>query len=207
MSESTRIHWNNLFRSPKQRLMLAQMITGIIIIGLEHPRPLYRSNVTVADFILFFLALSATLGTLVRLADVLQENHPIRKVFGATLWFRMELRFTGLAAAVLHCFAWAVLLAAIGALRYPVLSIIGSVFGFIASVLYLIDWWQLFQERPVPRGEIGIEEGQQSPMDTGDHVEGKYLAVNLASVPLVHQFGESDKINKDPRNVQPNSYI
>ncbi|XP_053682020.1 uncharacterized protein LOC128732725 [Sabethes cyaneus] len=207
MPESIRVHWKNLLRSRKQQLMLAQVITGIIIIGLEHPRPLYRNNVTVADFILFFLALSATLGTLVRLADVLQESHPIKKVFGASLWFRMELRFTALAAAVLHCSAWAVLLAAIGSLWYPVLSIIGSVFGFIASVLYLIDWWQLFQQRPTPRGEIGIEAGPQPPIETADHVEGKYLAVNLASVPLVHQFGQPEKANKDPRNVQPNNYI
>ncbi|XP_055525158.1 uncharacterized protein LOC129718414 [Wyeomyia smithii] len=179
------LSWNG---SRKQRLMVAQVMSGVVILGVDFPRPIYWHSSSVADFFLFFVALTATLLSVVRLADELQRGHPIRKIFGAAMWFRSELRFTGWAAVVLHFSAWAVLLAAIASVWYLVLSIIGSVFGFAASILYLIDWWGLFRERHVVREKIGGKT-----VETADYVEkGKYLAVNLASVPLVGQIGQPE---------------
>ncbi|XP_055525157.1 uncharacterized protein LOC129718413 [Wyeomyia smithii] len=196
MAETKHFYWNG---SRKQRLILAQVITGLVIIGVEFPRPIIWHTATVADFFQFFIALTATLLSGVRLADELQQDHPIRKVFGAALWFQSELRFTGLAAVMFHCSAWAVLLATFGYVWYPALSIIGIIFGLAASILYLINWWGLFQERHVVRGEIGGET-----VKNADNVgEGKYLA----SVPLVGQIGQPEKVNKDPRVVEPNNYI
>ncbi|XP_055524563.1 uncharacterized protein LOC129718149 [Wyeomyia smithii] len=203
MAETVRLDWSNLLRSRKQRLILAQVVTGVVILGVDFPRPIYRHSSSVADFFLFFVALTATLLSVVRLVDELQLDHPIRKVFGAALWFQSELRFTGLAAVILHCSAWAVLLATIGYVWYPALSIIGIIFGWAASILYLINWWWLFRERHVVRGDNGEET-----VETADNVEeGKYLAVNLASVPLVGQIGQPEKEAKFPRTVEPNNYI
>ncbi|XP_053681793.1 uncharacterized protein LOC128732543 [Sabethes cyaneus] len=177
MFESARQYWNVL-RSPENRLRVAQVVIGIIVLGVEFPKPLYYSDVSMADYILFFFTFNATLLTLVRLIDTIRADHPIEKVFGEELWFRTELRFTGLMTLALCFSAWAVFLVAIAVIYFPAQNIVGGVFGFALSGLYLVDWWQLFQKRRSARADTGADDAELA-VGRADDVKGSFLAVNL----------------------------
>ncbi|XP_055524565.1 uncharacterized protein LOC129718150 [Wyeomyia smithii] len=169
MFSSIRLYW----------LKGAQMVLGFVVIGLEHPRLNYDNQYNTADAILLTITLSATLVTTVILMDAFK--HTIRKVFGETSWFQLELRFTGLVFLALAYSSWIVFLRAIGEHRNPAPRITVSVLGSVLSVLYLINWWQLFRERHIARDEL---EPDLMTVKVGND-SGCQLAANLATRPLI----------------------
>ncbi|XP_058444131.1 uncharacterized protein LOC131425891 [Malaya genurostris] len=146
-SRPSRFDWDVL-KSPKGILKVTQVVLGIIIIGLEHPRPL--SNYTDTDYVLFFVAIYATLATLVILIDALQKSHYAEKSFGSKFWFRIELRYTGIVGIVFQILACWVLINALHFWQVPVLNVVGSGFAFLVSIVYLVDWWRLFSGNSIP---------------------------------------------------------
>ncbi|XP_053681794.1 uncharacterized protein LOC128732545 [Sabethes cyaneus] len=158
----------------KNRLKLAQVIIGINLVGLEVFRIVYRVRPCLpTDFHLAFVTFSATFVTVVRLVNAVKENHPIEKAFGRDLWFRLQLRSAGIAALALYCSSWTSLLTVFGLFLHPQLLIVSTVFGFVLTTLYLIDWWQLFRKRPSAIAETGDAE---SATEQTDNVKGSFLA-------------------------------
>ncbi|XP_053681556.1 uncharacterized protein LOC128732336 [Sabethes cyaneus] len=147
------VDWDVL-RSYKGGLKLAQVVVGIIILGLEHPRP----NNATPDYILFFATLNATIVTVVVLVDLLSTKQPPANDLGAKLWARVELRYAGFFALVLHCLAYWVLIGAINLYTVPVVKILSSVFAFVASGLYLADFWRLWRLNFGGAGGIAPEQ-------------------------------------------------
>ncbi|XP_058443125.1 uncharacterized protein LOC131425327 [Malaya genurostris] len=140
----SRFDWDVL-KSQKGILKVTQVVLGIIIIGLEHPRP--RSPYTEADYILFFVAFYGTLATLVFLINALQKTHYVEKTFGSKFWSGFELRYTGIVGIVFQILACWVLIRALNFWWVPELNVVGSVFAFLVSIAYLVDWWRLFSEQ------------------------------------------------------------
>ncbi|XP_058827751.1 uncharacterized protein LOC131687668 [Topomyia yanbarensis] len=144
----------DVLKTWKGALKLAQLVAGIIILGLEHPRPKLPTYSTV-DGLLFFITLYVTIATLVILVDALQKTHPVRNTFGPYHWFRVELYFTGLVAVGLHILGFLVLMSAVSYWWVPELNLAGSVIALVASALYFIDWWRLFSGRSAVVAETG----------------------------------------------------
>ncbi|XP_055538967.1 uncharacterized protein LOC129726378 [Wyeomyia smithii] len=141
------LDWDVL-RSYRGALKLAQIVVGIVVLGLEYP----RAHLSVAEYILFFVTLNVTFVTFVVLLDsLLKKRFSVENTFGAKLWPLVELRFTCGVALVLHCLAFWTLMGTINLWWITAQRALGSVFAFVASALYFADWWRLFSGRSAPK--------------------------------------------------------
>lgn len=143
-------------------LNLGQIVSAIVILALTRvrDRPMGRSgefqSFPEAPYI--FLAINAMAATFILLGDSLLTTRPLRCVFTPTLWFQVQLWFTGCAALMYHVLAYYVL---ITSLKYYGLenNTISGAFGFVAAALYLVDWYRKFSKRHYFNQESGPELG------------------------------------------------
>ncbi|XP_062548109.1 uncharacterized protein LOC134213260 [Armigeres subalbatus] len=93
-----------------------------------------------------FLTVNSVIGTVLLLGDSLLEARPVRRAFTSVQWFRVELWFTGLAAAGYYILGYCVLSDLFRV--YPIgNNRSAATIGFIAALLFLVDWWMHFSKR------------------------------------------------------------
>ncbi|XP_062537307.1 uncharacterized protein LOC134205758 [Armigeres subalbatus] len=142
-----RFNWKELatFRTA---LKLGQNISAILILLFVLSKSRYYGAAlgTQLEVSYIFLAINSLIGTVLLMGDALIKTHPLRRAFSSVLWFRVELWFNGLTAAAYYILGYCML---VDGFRYYEIgnNRLAAIFGFIAALLHLVDWWMSFSKR------------------------------------------------------------
>nr|XP_019525524.2 uncharacterized protein LOC109397677 [Aedes albopictus] len=160
-------NWRAL-KSLQSSLKLGQILAAFLTLLFIRPRLSYHNDRYFwPDLSYFIFAFTALIGTVILLADAIFTNQPHGRAFSSLEWFRVNLWYNGLVVVGFYTQAFSVLVLALWDIRSCSFNIVAAAFGFVATVLYAVDWWMNFCGRR--------EVSEQSNNDS----KGKAEQVNL----------------------------